>query len=250
MREAALTFFSGDLGAARRFIEDAYALGAAGGDSAIGGVSLTGMAWIYRPWFAAVGGDLDAARSLAAQGVAWSAGTGKPSDRAFALQGSVIALIHARAVDEAMRQVEELVALTDAHKLRVLHASGLMYQAWLTRLAGDAATAARQARLGLEIYETIGQRILLNSFRAVLAEAEADAGDLDVALATAASAVAVNDVSPVYAAEVLRVQAAIQARLGRIDAARATLGEAIAAANRTGAALFAREAETALARLA
>ena len=259
MRQAALHFFRGDVVPARRFLAEAHALGAEGGNTSIGGVSLTGMSWIYLPWWTAIAGDIDAARALAAEGLAWSAATGRPHDRAFALSGSVIALVHAGDVAEGTRQVNELVALTEEHKLRVLHASGLMFQAALTRLAGDAATAARQASHGIEVYESIGQRILLNWFRAILAEAQLDAGQLDAAIATAAQAVAINEVTPAYASEILRIQAKIMVgqaatltgdEAARLKAlARAALNEAVAVAQRTGAGLFEAAAKVDLERL-
>ena len=259
LRRAAIQFYLGDLAGAHPLFDEVRALGEEGGDTAIGGVSLTGMACIYLPWLAAVSGDLDSAQHLAEAGNQWSLESGGPHERAFTLTGSVIAQIHRGDLARGREQVQALLDVTDQFKLRVLYASALMFQSAITRMGGDAAEAVRQAIHGLETYEAIGQKILLNWFRAMLAEAQADSGDLDAAISTAAQAVAVNDLSPLYAPEVLRVQGNVLLRKAATlknaeaaaltESAKAALHDAVAVAERLGTGLFARGAGAELKRL-
>jgi tetratricopeptide (TPR) repeat protein len=259
LRRGAIQFYLGDLAGARILFEEVRALGEEGGETAIGGVSLTGMACIYLPWLAAIAGELGTARELGEAGNQWSLESGGPHERAFTLTGSVIAHIHRGDPATGLDQVRALLDVTDQFKLRVLYASALMFQSSITRMRGDAAEAIRQAKHGLETYEAIGQKILLNWFRAMLAEAQADAGDLDAAIVTAAQAVAVNDLSPLYAPEVLRVQGNVLLRKAAtlkggdaealIESAEAALRESMTTSKRIGAGLFTLTVGIELARL-
>jgi class 3 adenylate cyclase len=259
LRRAAIQFYLGGLAEARPLFEEVSVLGAESGDTAIGGVSLTGMACIYRPWLAAVAGQFGEADAFAGAGNRWSAESGSPHERAFALTGSVIALLHAGELATGMEQSRELLRVTEQHKLRVLYASALLFHASLTRMSGDAHAAVEQTLHGIATYEAIGQKILLNWFLAMLAEAQADAGDLDSATVTAVRAAAANHLSPLYAPEVLRVQGEVLLRKAAmlvgseaealVESAEAAWREAVAEAKRTGAGLFELTAATALARL-
>jgi len=159
----------------------------------------------------------------------------------------------------AEEQVLALLKVTEEFKLRVLYASALLFQASITRMKGDAQLAVRQATEGLRTYEAIGQKILLNWFHAMLAEAQADAGNLDAAIVSADQSVTENYLSPVYEPEVLRIRGSILARKAKtlsgaeaarmMAASKTALGEAIAGAHRIGAGLFESAARADLARL-
>ena len=193
------------------------------------------------------------------QAIVGAPSSGSPHERAFALTGSVIALLHAGELATGMEQSRELLRVTEQHKLRVLYASALLFHASLTRMSGDAHAAVEQTLHGIATYEAIGQKILLNWFLAMLAEAQADAGDLDSATVTAVRAAAANYLSPLYAPEVLRVQGEVLLRKAAmlvgseaealVELAEAAWREAVAEAKRTGAGLFELTAATALARL-
>ncbi|MSR15943.1 MAG: hypothetical protein EXR86_15610 [Gammaproteobacteria bacterium] len=78
LREAGVAFYSGDLAAARILFLDVSAIGLEGSDTAIGGVSLTGMAAIYLPWLAALAGDHAGSKGYADESLRWSQATGNP----------------------------------------------------------------------------------------------------------------------------------------------------------------------------
>lgn len=259
LRQAALCFYVGDLAAAERSFGTVLALGAEGGDTAIGGVSLTGMATIYLPWLTVIAGDVEAARRQAEAGLRWSRAAGSPHDQAFALTGAVMACIHAGDVAGTEAQTRLLLSVTEQHNLRVLALTAPLFQAWAMRERGQAAEAVAAFEKGLQTYEAIGQKILLNWFLAMLAEAQAEAGAIDVALATADRAVSHNPWSPLYAPEALRIRAKLLDRRAAgldgaaaddaVRSAEAALRAALADAQRVGAGLFVVTIATDLARL-
>ncbi len=259
LRQAALSFYVGDLAAAEKSFGVVLALGGEGGDTAIGGVSLTGMATIYMPWLTAIAGDMEAAHQQTEAGLGWSEAAGSPHDRAFALTGAVMAHLHGGDVAGTETRTRSLLAVTEEYNLRVLALTAPLFQAWVTHAHGQAADAVDAFAKGLETYTAIGQKILLNWFLAMKAEAQADAGDLDAALVTADQAVSNNPYSPIYAPEALRIQAQLLLRKAvRLNGAAAdeairlaetTLRTALAEAQRMNAGLFVVTVATDLTRL-
>lgn len=212
LRQGAIKFYAGDLSEARGQFETVFKLGSGGAATAIGGVSLLGMAAIYRPWLAATSAD-GAARALAyaEEGLQTCAPAGSPHDRAFALTGAVIAGLQLGNAPGTGERLAELLALTDEHRLRVLRSSAVVFEAWATLQSGDATAAVAQFFYGLFDYTSIGQKVLLNWFTALHAQAIAGTGDFDQAMATVEQAVAYARYSPLYAPEVLRIKAEIMA---------------------------------------
>ncbi|MSR15439.1 MAG: hypothetical protein EXR86_12940 [Gammaproteobacteria bacterium] len=68
---------------------------------------------------------------------------------------------------------------------------------------------------GLRDYQVVGQKILLNWFTALHAEALALTGDYTPAFTAIEQAVAFNPLSPLYAPEVYRIKASILLRKSR-----------------------------------
>ncbi len=209
LREAALQFYTGELNTTDELFRTVSVLGAEAAETAIGGVSLTGMAAIYRPWLAALRGEVNDANEFAKEGLRWSELTGSPHDRAFALTGAVIAGLHFRQTLATEPQLAALLAITETHQLRVLHASAVLFNAWATSQRGEPLAAVGIFAQGLHDYAAIGQKVLLNWFTALQAEAQAASGDYAQALVTIEQALALNPLSPVYAPEVQRIKAQI-----------------------------------------
>jgi tetratricopeptide (TPR) repeat protein len=229
LRQGAIRFYAGDIPRARALFDDVLRYGSDRADTAIGGVSLGGMAGIYRPWLAATSADAVHALAYADEGLRWADQTGSPHDRAFALTGAVIAGLQLGNTAGTGERLRELLTVTEEHRLRVLRASAVLFDAWATLLNGDAENAVVQFFHGLLDYTSIGQKVLLNWFTALQAQAIAATGDFDQALAAAEQAVAHVRCSPLYRPEVLRIKADILAGKARSltgPAAEALLREA------------------------
>ncbi|HEY1720324.1 MAG TPA: AAA family ATPase [Magnetospirillaceae bacterium] len=212
LRQAAINFYTGRLDQAREQLRFVQSLSEQGAATAIGGVSLSGMASIYSPWLAALTDDWDLALDHARDVLKRSGEIGSAHDRAFALTGAVIAGLHLQDAADTGERLRQLLDLTEEHRLRVLHSSAVVFEAWAMMQRGDAQGAAARFATGIRDYEAIGQRVLLNWFTALQAEAIAATGDFDQALATMARAESLNAMSPLYGPEVLRIRAVILLR--------------------------------------
>lgn len=251
LRQAAVSFYLGELASARELFREVRRIGSED-TAAIGGVSLVGMAAIYRPWLAALTGEADDAQEYIEDGLGWSRQTGSPHDHAFALTGAVIADLHFRNVAAAAERLRVLLSVTEEHHLRVLRSSAVLFDAWATCQRGYPVEAVAKFEQGLHDYQAIGQKVLLNWFTALHAEAQAKAGDYDLALDTIERALNFNPLSPLYNPEVQRIKSEIMFAKARtltggaaeelVRDARNTLGIAAIEAGQMGLQLIAAQA--------
>jgi transcriptional regulator with AAA-type ATPase domain/predicted ATPase len=195
-------------------------------------------------------GDVTHARERLEWAVAHGERLGHVHSIGLALSYLGIFLIAARELDAVADVAERLIALSDRASLTVLGCSGRFYLATARRPRTTATIAAmRKAADAWWATGTVGYRPFVE---AVVAEADADVGDVDRGLAAIAEALAHLERSNErwIEAEVHRVHGALLAAVpGRAADAEACLSRAAEVARAQGARMWEVRATVAWARL-
>jgi tetratricopeptide (TPR) repeat protein len=256
-RQGHIHFYQGDLRAARRSLEQALAIGAKE-PLTIGGTRLSGAIMVLLPLTLALMGDVPASLKMADEHLAEAEAAGIPHNLAYVKLGAISPRMMIGDVAGAEPLARSLLALCAEHKLLVFHAFASVYYGWSLRHTDQAAEGVKHAQQGVETLAAVGTRGLINWFRALLAEAQFDAGLEEPALATIEEAVKMDALSPFGTPTALRIKGTLllrRAAMMKGDAAIQTaahgeeaLKAAIHAARRCGALLIELQAATVLAR--
>jgi predicted ATPase len=156
-------------------------------------------------------------------------------------------------VAAAMATAQELLALSDEHRLPQQRATALMFFGWALAHRGDVAEGIHHLEEGLGIWNRLGARVYLAHAICLLAEAYLQGGryadgmkQLDLAIATA-----VENGDEGYIPRMHMVRASLLVRLGssNVEAAETSLRRSVAVSRAQGARGWELRASTSLARL-
>ena len=129
-------------------------------------------------------GALDRARAAAEQMVARAARTGHPGTAVYAHFHFAVFEMMRRSFTGATPHIEALVKISQAHEMGMWTAYGKILAPWTRRGVESAGATLAEMRRGLAICREQGVGNFIPFLKTLLAEAEAEAGELGAALAT------------------------------------------------------------------
>ena len=129
-------------------------------------------------------GALDRARAAAEQMVARAARTGHPGTAVYAHFHFAVFEMMRRSFTGATPHIEALVKISQAHEMGMWTAYGRILAPWTRRGVESAGATLAEMRRGLAICREQGVGNFIPFLKTLLAEAEAEAGELGAALAT------------------------------------------------------------------
>jgi DNA-binding NtrC family response regulator/predicted ATPase len=207
-------------------------------------------AWGFLGWAEAIVGDLPEAAARAQHVLELARDIRHPFSLALALL--LACEVHEQRHDPAAVRLlgDQLIALSREHSFTFFSAIGLMHRGWAEATDGDIGVGVGLMRQGSELFRSVGQRVGL-AHRARLAEGLIVSGAVDEALAVIADAVERwrQTEEHAFMAVHLRLRGEALVQQGDADGARRAFREAMDAASRQGAWLFALRAALGLARL-
>lgn len=158
-----------------------------------------------------------------------------------------------RDATEALRLAEQQIAYTQRQMLPFWEGPARCGRGWALANLDNTADGIAEIRLGLQYLDAVGIRVTYPYHLAGLVEALLIAGDAASARAEARRGLvmcgAETELDRFYEAELLRLEAEANCRLGAIDAAESGFRRALDLARRQSALLFALRAATSLTRL-
>ena len=171
-------------------------------------------------------GDAVRAAALAEQGLAIATRTDHTPTMAYALGWTCLLATLRRDPVGAGAHAEALVKLSRDHALPIWQALGTLFQGWAGWQVGDRQVGLDQMREILTGFREQGLFLYMTFFPAILADAEASAGDPQAATTTLEQAIVDTERSGQrwYAAELHRSRAVIELRRPGSSAATAEAG--------------------------
>ena len=255
-RQGHIQFYLGDLRAARRSLETAFAIGAKE-PLPIGGTRLSGAIMVLLPMATTLMGEIDKGVRLADDSVAQEETARLPHTLAYAKFGAISPRIVAGDAATAEVIARSLLALCVEHKLLYFQAYSSIYLGWALGALGRAAEGVEHARHGLATLNAVGNKGTASWYRALVAEVEFEAGEEDQALATIEETVKMDAQSTFGAPTALQVKGELllrrstaltgDAAVRAIARAEEALRAGISTARRQGALLVELRAATLLA---
>jgi predicted ATPase len=129
-------------------------------------------------------GALDRSRATAEQMVTRAARTGHPGTAVYAHFHFAVFEMMRRSFTGATPHIEALVKISQAHEMGMWTAYGRILAPWTRRGVESAGATLAEMRRGLAICREQGVGNFIPFLKTLLAEAEAEAGELGAALAT------------------------------------------------------------------
>lgn len=165
-------------------------------------------------------GQADEGRRLCNDALALARRLERPYDLAYAEAFAAFLHAYLRAPEPTLSQVEPLLRLCTEHQFSLWLATGTICRGWALAAQGRCDEGVATIREGLAMNAATGTRLAHAFFLELLAEAQAHAGALAEAAATAETALAATWEEAVYRADVLRLRAdVLAARLARAESA-------------------------------
>jgi class 3 adenylate cyclase len=192
-------------------------------------------------------GSADQGRAKIREAIVLSEGLKKPGNLAFTLQAACALYLYLREPAHVHEAAERLFTLASELQLPQYAASGSVYRGWAMAEEGRADEGVAMIRAGLD-FGAAFYWLTPTDLRA-LSEAQARAGQLEAALATVEQAISAVGEQQMYLPGVLWRRGELHLCLGDETRAAADFREAVAAARRVGSKIFELRATTSLVRL-
>jgi len=239
-------YFRGDLAGVEEHFATGLAFFDAPGFRQFPGAAVVGFAYpSLNAWLL---GRADVARDRMAQAMA-AADPNDPFGLAYSECLAATLRVFLRECEHAEALAAQALARSEKHQFPNLHALSRVVLGHARAQLGRATEGAALIRQGIAGFLEIGNRLGITYGSGALAEAQAGAGAIVDALATAEQALQANPDELVYQPETLGLRGALRRTQGQTELAEADFREAIALARRMGAKAFELRATMSLARL-
>jgi class 3 adenylate cyclase/tetratricopeptide (TPR) repeat protein len=192
-------------------------------------------------------GSADQGRAKIREAIVLSERLKKPGNMAFALQAASTFYVYLREPAHVHEVTKRLLTLASELQILQYVASGSVYRGWAMAEQGRPDEGVAMIRAGLDSAATFGW--MNPTDLRVLSEAQARAGQLEAALATIEQALTAVGEQQVYLPGVLWRRGELRLQLGDEPKAAGDFREAVAAARRVSSKAFELRATTSLARL-
>jgi tetratricopeptide (TPR) repeat protein len=185
------------------------------------------------------------------EAAARAAAVGSPFDRGMTAHIACFVHLFRRDLEALARAADEARSLGDEYGLPPIAAVGAMAHGRVLVANGEATAGIAAVQDGLARYRATGQAVALPAMLASLAEAYAQAGQVEAALLAVAEARALVETTREqrYQAELHRLEGELRSARNELDVAERCFRRAIEIAQRQGARWWELRATVSLARL-